>query len=155
MSRRYCGLEQFKRMQDTLQPLRVLTLAWSLVLASCGGGNGTSQSACATNATATIDGSIAEVREAFGGTTFSGTVCRPHCIYGGSITIQSDGAGGDWGGVYRFAIASVCKNGNVPDTLYVSGTWSDGSAFTNARFLWQQRKIRNLTLPTGGYFDMS
>jgi hypothetical protein len=141
-------------MQSSLKKFRSIALATAsssaLLLTACGGGSSTS--ACADNPTAPIDGSITEVRDAFGGRTILGSVCNPLCDHGGALIFQADGAGGDFSSLSRFAIASVCKNSSTPDTLYVSGTWSDGSKFLNAKFYPATLRIRNMTLPTGGYF---
>jgi hypothetical protein len=137
--------------------LLATTVALSAMTVACGGGGGgtDSASACAENATAPIAGSIAELKQYFGGQTLTGRLCRPQCIYGGVLTILSDGSGGNINGT-TFTVTSVCKNSAYPDTFFVSGVWPDGSKFLNALFLWQVVKVRNMTLPSStDYFYMS
>jgi hypothetical protein len=131
-------------------------VALSAVVAACGGGGGgtDSASACAGNATAPVDGSTADLKQYFGGQALTGRLCRPQCIYGGVLTMLSDGSGGNINGTI-FTVASVCKNTAYPDTFFVSGVWPDGSKFLNALFLWQVVKVRNVTLPSSAdYFYM-
>ena len=125
-----------------------------------GGGGGTEAStatACAGNAVAPISSSIADLAPAFGGKVLIGRICRPTCESGGGLTIFPDASGGSISGSggFTFGVTSVCKNNNVPDTLYVSGAWSDGTSFMNAQFLPSVLKVRSMTMPAGGgYFTM-
>lgn len=105
--------------------------------------------ACASNVTAPIDGSIADVRQYFGGQTLIGTTCRPGCgatSSGGAITLLADGTGENVNGNMIFTITSVCKNSAYADRYFVSGVYSDSKPFTNALFFFQVPKVQDMSL---------
>ena len=141
-------------------PLRAQLAATACLIATaCGGGgsDGSGSSVCAANVVAPIDASTADLAPVFGGKVLIGRICRPTCESGGGLTIYADASGGSISGSggFTFGVTSVCRNANVPDTFYVSGTWSDGTNFLNAQFLPLVAKVRTLTLPAnGGYFTM-
>lgn len=141
-------------------PLKAfVAIAACLMVAACGGGDpdGSGSAVCTGNVVAPIDASIADLVPTFGGKVLIGRICRPTCESGGGLTIYADASGGaiSGSGGFTFGVTSVCRNTNVPDTFYVSGTWSDGAKFLNAQFLPLVVKVRTLTLPAnGGYFTM-
>lgn len=131
----------------------------SVGAAACGGGGSADPIAsdCIGNVVAPIDSSIADLAPTFGGKVLLGRICRPTCESGGGLTIFADASGGsiNGSGGFTFGVTSVCRNSNVPDTLYVSGVWSDGTSFLNAQFLPSVLKVRSMTMPAGGgYFTM-
>lgn len=147
-----------------IQLARVFVPLGLLLLTSCGGGGGAGGStdavsplvSCATNPTATITGTVDDIKIPFAGQTFIGRICvtGSGCANHTSLTIDPDGLNGSVsGGSYRFKVVAVCKNSSYPGDLYVSGTWSDGTDFENATFTPATLTIRYMTLPANsGYF---
>lgn len=144
------------RTNHSLHALAIIA-ACSMVTGCGGGSDGPGPALCAGNAAAPVDASVADLVPAFGGKVLIGRICRPTCESGGGLTIFADASGGSISGSggFTFGVTSVCRNANVSDTFYVSGTWSDGTKFLNAQFLPLVVKVRTLTMPaSGGYFTM-
>jgi hypothetical protein len=138
------------------------------LLTSCGGGGGGNDAAsktnatqlvsCATNPTATITGTVDELKIPFASQVLTGRICvtGSGCANHTALTINADGLTGSVsGGAYRFTIGAICKNSSYPNDLFVSGDWSDGTVFENATFTPSTITIRYMTLPAAsGYFYM-
>lgn len=134
------------------------------ILTSCGGGGGGDGGAvaksplvsCAPNPTATINGTVDDIKIPYAGQVLTGRICvvGSGCPSHIAMTFDADGLNGSIsGGAFRFNVVAVCKNSSYPGDLFVSGTWSDGTEFSNATFTPANLTVRYMTLPANlGYF---
>jgi hypothetical protein len=71
-----------------------------------------------------------------------------------------DGTGGGFGSPLIFSLSSICTNAAFANVYFLSGTWADGSTFSNVQFQSNTLAVTQFPLPAswngpGLYFTSS